>query len=99
MQRGEHARALSLFSYAERLGKVYSLIQGCAYRSDLATALPKDYHRKAGALTQYRMQDLQIMRDVGITPDDSWMAPAPPHGKPALYLEAIRAWEASNHRR
>lgn len=94
MQHGEHSRALSLFSYAERLGKVYSLIHGCIYRSDLATALPAGYHKKAGDLTRYRMQDLQVMRDVGITPDDSWMAPAGPKGKPALYGEAIRAKEA-----
>ena len=47
--------------------------------------IPPEQQKIYGAYLNARIQDVKLFETLGVVPDDSWMRPMEPGGKPALY--------------
>ena len=90
MQRGNHAKALSLLEYALALDAVNYTSFNPVWRSG-----PQPWKEHGGIKPGLRKMvdncklDVRMMRAVGTLPDDSWKLPYTPGGKPALYQSML----------
>lgn len=90
MQRGNHAKALSLLEYALALDAVNYTSFNPVWRSG-----PQPWKEHGGIKPGLRKMvdncklDVRMMRAVGTLPDDSWKQPYTPGGKPALYQSML----------
>lgn len=86
MQKGEHAKALSLLNHASGMMSKYSMNFNPVYRRG-----EQPWNRHGGikpelpALRKSAETDLRLLRLIGVAPDDSWKLPLTSGGKPALY--------------
>lgn len=92
MQQGNYAVALSMFDYALKIHSVSRISFALPWRSGnqpweehggIKPWLPKYIATAA--------QDLRMLRLLGVQPDDSWMQPLTPGGRPALYQSLVKA--------
>ena len=91
MQKGNHARALSLLNDALALHSVCRIYFNPTYRSG-----PQPWKEHGGIkpnlprLIRNCELDRRMLRAIGTIPDDSWQQPYTPGGKPALYRAMLR---------
>ena len=91
MQQGNHARALSLLTYALALDKATHLNFTLTWRKG-----PQPWNEYGGIKPGLRRfvkdceVDVRMLRAIGVQPDDSWRQAYTPGGKPALYGELLR---------
>lgn len=92
MQRGNHAKALSLLDYALKMGVLSGHAFNPIYRSG-----PQPWREHGGIkpflrkLCETCERDVRVLRAVGTRPDNSWMLPVTPGGRPALYRSLVDA--------
>ena len=90
MQTGNHAAALSKMKYALAINQKYRMNFTPAYRGGAAP-----WKKQGGVksfvqkLVETSRNDIRVMRFIGTRPDDSWMQPMTPGGKPALYSSVV----------
>lgn len=85
MSQGNAPRALSLFTYAERIFQSGTALHpSLPYRSGKHTWVDGGTPERKRFFAHCKL-DAATLRAVGIAPDDSWTAPMEQNGKPALY--------------
>ena len=94
MQTGHHASALSKINYALAINKKYRMGFTPVYRSGLAPWKKQGgVKRFVQKLVETSRNDARILRYIGTRPDDSWMQPMSPGGRPALYRSVVDSAE------
>ena len=85
MSQGNAPRALSLFTYAERIFQSGTALHpSLPYRSGKHTWVDGGTPERKRFFAHCKL-DAATLRAVGIAPDDSWTSPMEQNGKPALY--------------
>lgn len=84
MYNGNPAKALSLMTYGDNIAKKSGYINAAMYRRDARSWTRKGTPELHQFLKSCKT-DLNILRAMELTPDDSWQQPLEPGGKKALY--------------
>lgn len=85
MSEGNAARARSLFAYADNMFRAgIPMHPSLPYRSGKHTWADGGTPERKKFFANCKL-DSATLRAIGISPDDSWMAPMEQNGKPALY--------------